>query len=81
MLYSVYVIKSKRDDSLYIGLSTDIKKRLSNHNQGLSKYTKGHLPYRPVFISFFPDKFTAANFEKYLKTASGKAFINKRLIK
>ena len=80
MKYFVYVLLSQKDNSLYVGLTSNINRRLKEHRDGLGKFTKGHLPYKLVFVSVFPDKFIAARFEKYLKTASGKAFIRKRII-
>ena len=80
MKYYVYILKSFKDRSLYIGLTTNLGKRLVEHKKGLGKFTKGHLPYKLIFYCAFPDKFIAAKFEKYLKTASGKAFLRKRLI-
>lgn len=81
MKYYVYILLSQKDGSLYVGLTHDIKKRLKEYQNGLGNFTKGHLPYKIIFVSIFADKFIAARFEKYLKTASGKAFIHKRLIK
>jgi len=80
MKYFVYILLSQKDSSLYVGLTHDIKKRFGEHQNGLGKFTKGHLPYKLVFVSMFSDKFIAARFERYLKSASGKAFIRKRLI-
>ena len=81
MNYFVYLLESVKDHSLYVGLTTNIIERIKEHNHGLSNYTKGHLPYKIMFYCVFPDKFIAARFEKYLKSASGKAFINKRFLK
>ena len=78
-MYYAYVLKSKKDNSLYIGLTKNLKKRIEQHSDG-NGYTKGHLPYKLVFYSAFSSKLIAASFEKYLKSASGKAFINKHLI-
>jgi len=80
MKYIVYILISQKDKSLYIGLTTNLKDRLTEHQLGLSNFTKGHLPYKIIFYCVFPDKFIAARFEKYLKSASGKAFLRKRLI-
>src|SRR3990167_10854166 len=59
MKYYVYILLSIKDGSLYVGLTHDIKKRLREHENGLSGFTKGHLPYKLVFVSIFPDKFIA----------------------
>lgn len=79
-MHYIYVIKSIKDNSLYIGLSNNLKKRLSEHNLGKSKFTKGHLPYKLLTYIAFSNRSIAANFEKYLKTASGKAFMKKRFL-
>jgi len=47
---------------------------------GSSKFTKGHLPWKLVFYSAFPNKQKAKDFELYLKSGSGKAFVYKRLV-
>jgi putative endonuclease len=43
-MYYIYLIKSKKDNKLYIGLTTDLRKRLIEHNQGLTKSTKNRRP-------------------------------------
>lgn len=79
-MHYTYILKSKKDKTLYIGITDNIPKRFKEHNLGLNKFTKGHLPYKIVFYCAFNNRNMAAKFEKYLKTASGKAFTNKRLI-
>lgn len=44
-MYYVYLIKSKNDNKLYIGITNDLRKRFSEHNQGLNQSTK----YRRLF--------------------------------
>lgn len=42
--WSVYLLQCA-DTTFYIGISTDVDKRLANHNAGLgAKYTRGRLP-------------------------------------
>ena len=50
------------------------------HNSGKSKFTKGHLPWELVWYSAFKNKKKAENFELYIKSGSGKAFVYKRLV-
>lgn len=77
--FIVYLIKSQKDNSLYVGCTTDIDKRLSEHNQGMSQYTEPKRPWVIEWYCTFYDKAMAYNFEQYLKTGSGRAFISKRI--
>lgn len=80
IMYYVYIIKSKIDDRLYVGFSTDLQKRIKSHNSGKSIHTAKYKPWFLVFYSAFKNIKTAKQFEEYLKSHSGKAFINKRLV-
>jgi predicted GIY-YIG superfamily endonuclease len=79
-MFFVYIIQSLSDDSFYIGVTGDIEKRLSEHNDGSAKYSSAHRPYRLISYTAFTDKQKALAFEKYLKSGSGFAFRNKHLI-
>ena len=79
-MYYVYILYSKSTKKLYSGYSLDIKKRLLEHNKGLNQSTKYGRPWRLVWYSGFESKNKAINFEQYLKTGSGKAFLYKRFI-
>lgn len=81
MIY-VYVLISKRDSKqIYIGCTANLKKRLEKHNSGAVSHTKKFKPWKIEFYIAFSDEETAWNFERYLKTHSGRAFLRKRLIK
>jgi predicted GIY-YIG superfamily endonuclease len=78
----VYILQSiNSPKQLYIGKSGDLKKRITSHNQGLTPSTKRYKPWKLLWASWFSHKYLANDFEKYLKTGSGYAFRNKRLIK
>lgn len=80
-MYYVYTIQSEKyPNRFYSGFSNDPMKRLLDHNSGKSTHTKMFKPWKLIFHAAFTDKQTALNFERYLKTASGIAFRNKRLI-
>ena len=80
-MYYVYIIRSIKDpEQIYVGYTSDLKKRLSNHNCGTTPHTEKYAPWElEVCIGFrSPEK--AFEFEKYLKSGSGRAFKNKRLL-
>ena len=76
----VYLLQSiKFPDQTYVGLTDDLRSRFSEHNRGRSPHTAKHRPWRLVSYLAFSDERKAIEFERYLKTASGRAFANKRL--
>jgi len=79
-VYFVYILESQKDQSLYVGSTEDVKKRLAEHNSGKSKYSSAKIPYVLKWFCAFPNKQQALKFEKYLKQGSGFAFTRKHLI-
>jgi putative endonuclease len=77
--YAVYILKCS-NDTYYTGFTTNIQNRLKAHNNKEVHYTKDKLPLCLIHISFFINKKKAYDFERYLKSGSGIAFRNKRLI-
>ena len=76
----VYLIQSiPSPDQRYVGIASNIEKRLSAHNEGRSPHTSKYKPWKLVtYVAFSSDE-KAREFEKYLKTGSGRAFAKKRL--
>jgi len=79
-MYYVYILHSQKDESRYIGVTTDLEKRLQQHNRGDSAYSNTKRPYKIIWYAVFVSKEKAYAFEKYLKSSSGYAFTKKRLI-
>jgi len=79
-MHYVYILKSQKDGSFYIGMTEDLKQRLTEHNQHCSTYSSSKAPFDIAWYSAFTTKQLAINFEKYLKSSSGFAFRNKHLI-
>ena len=80
-MWYVYVIRSVRyTGQEYTGATANLKRRLADHNAGKSGHTAKFAPWKLVWYSAFPDKYKALNFERYLKSHSGRAFAQKRLI-
>lgn len=79
-MYYCYILQSLKDKSYYIGLSADLKERLKQHNNGEAQYSSTKKPFKLAWYGAFETKAKAQGFEKYLKSSSGFAFRNKRLI-
>jgi predicted GIY-YIG superfamily endonuclease len=80
-MYSVYLIKSKSfSEKLYVGYTTNLDKRFASHNSGNSAHTTKYKPWQLLVYFCFAEKQKAAAFERYLKSQSGRAFIQKRLL-
>ena len=76
----VYILQSESDpESFYVGSTEDLKNRLLKHNAGEVPHTSKLRPWRIKTAIAFTNEPQARNFERYLKTASGRAFAKKRL--
>jgi putative endonuclease len=64
---------------LYTGMTNNIEERLQRHNQGYELATKYRRPFELIFYAAFRTRLEAAEFEKYLKTGSGKRFIQTKV--
>jgi predicted GIY-YIG superfamily endonuclease len=77
-MYYVYSLKCK--DGYYVGCTNNLKERINRHKTGNVPATTKRLPVRLIFYFAIDDKYIAFNFEKYLKSGSGRSFIKKHLI-
>lgn len=78
MMYYVYILLCA-NGRLYVGCTSNLKERKKRHENGQVKATKNVLPIKLKFYCCFPNKYLAYNFEKYLKSGSGRAFTKKHL--
>lgn len=78
-MYYSYILWSSKSANFYFGSTKDLRLRFKQHNAGLSKATAPYKPWKLVWYGAFEDKKLAEDFERYLKTGSGKAFAYKRL--
>ena len=81
-MYYTYVLRStKQKGAVYIGSTADLKKRIIEHNSNISAgHTKKFTPWEIETYIAFSNLQEAKDFERYLKSNSGKAFLRKRLI-
>ena len=79
-MYYTYILRSSKSDIFYYGYTRGLRRRLLEHNSGQTKFTKGHAPWKLVWYCAFESLQMAKDFELYLKSGSGKAFVYKRLV-
>jgi predicted GIY-YIG superfamily endonuclease len=71
----VYIVKSiNYPTQYYVGVTSDPGARLRAHNAGLSPHTAEHRPWRTLVVVEFDEEEPALEFERYLKTGSGREF-------
>ena len=79
-MYYVYVLQSlKNPDWLYKGSTSDLKKRVNEHNHGKNFSTAPYAPFKLIYYEAYLLKQDAEAREKYLKTSMGMRVIKKQL--
>ena len=78
MFYN-YILQSEKNKILYVGYTTDLRRRLKEHNQGLDKSTKTYRPWKLIYYEACLDEDYAKRRENYLKTSQGQRLLKRRL--
>ena len=71
-MYYTYILRSIRDRKLYIGYTTNLERRLTEHQMGKSISTACRRPFQLIFYEAFLDEKSAKRRESYFKTTKGK---------
>ena len=80
-MYYVYLLRSQTHPyQTYIGSTSDLRKRLAEHNAGKSIHTNKFKPWELMTYIALPEKHLAETFERYLKSGSGRAFAKRHLL-
>jgi len=78
-MYTVYIIKSSKNDHYYVGFTSDIAKRIFYHNSGKNRSTKNKGPWELIYAENFDDKKVAWLREKQIKSYKGGEAFRKLL--
>jgi predicted GIY-YIG superfamily endonuclease len=74
----VYVLQSlSNPKQIYTGITANLKKRLAEHNAGRTTHTSKFTPWKIRAATAFISEERATAFERYLKSGSGRAFLNR----
>jgi len=77
--FYIYVLISEKDKKFYTGYTSDLKRRITEHNEGLVPSTKNRQPLKLVYWEGCLAQTDALVREKYLKTAWGKRYLKNRI--
>ncbi|MBI5004793.1 MAG: GIY-YIG nuclease family protein [Candidatus Lloydbacteria bacterium] len=75
----VYILKSEKFPKTYVGSTTDLERRLKEHNSGKHNYTSKFLPWIIIHSEEYSLLAEARKREKYLKSAVGRKYIKKNI--
>jgi len=77
-MFYVYILRSiNNPEHFYVGYTNDLKKRIKDHNSGVSIHTNKFRPWKIRGYLAFDCKEKAEKFETYLKTGNGRMFSKK----
>lgn len=78
-MYYVYVLQSETDDGFYIGFSTDLRRRMKEHQEGKAFATSYRGPWRLIYYEAYLEEQDALGREQYLKSGGGRRFLKSQL--
>lgn len=74
-MVTVYALKSKDRNYIYVGQTTDLADRIARHNNGREQTTRAYAPFELIYDELHPNRVEARVREKYLKSGAGKEFL------
>ncbi|WP_289031644.1 GIY-YIG nuclease family protein [uncultured Algoriphagus sp.] len=78
-VYYANVLKSKGFNYFYKGHCSNLKKRLKQHNSGMTRSTRPYIPFEIVYFEEFETLQEAIKRERYFKTSRGRKFLKEKL--
>ena len=77
-MYYVYILKSDLNGDIYVGSTENVQKRLSLHNAGKVKSTKGYRPWKLLESEEFSSRSEAVQKERFLKNHQQKEILKRK---
>ena len=77
-MYYIYAIQSDKDGRIYVGFTSNLEKRLTEHNHGQTRSTKFYIPWKIIYFEICSTRKEARTREKYWKSGIGKEILKAR---
>jgi len=78
-MFYTYFLYSEKYDETYIGFTSDLRKRIIEHNNGLTPSTRRYKPWKLIYYEACLEEKDAKRREGYLKTTQGSRLLKRRL--
>jgi putative endonuclease len=78
-MWFAYALRSEKDGRLYVGMASDLKVRIEQHNRGYNRSTKARVPFELFYVEECGSREEARRREKFLKSGTGREFLKRRL--
>ena len=78
-MHYVYVLRSAREDGLYIGYSANLRRRFMQHSEGTARATAHRRPWTLIYYEAYLDPTDALGRERHLKSGAGRRFLKTQL--
>jgi putative endonuclease len=79
-VFYFYLLQSTFDNGLYIGYSSDLKRRLRQHLRGAAPATSYRGPWTLIYYEVYRERADAEGRERFLKSGSGRKLLRKQLV-
>jgi len=71
-MFYVYILKSEKNGKLYKGFTSDLRRRIKEHNAKGPAFTKNNGPWKLIYYEAFVSERDARREEKFLKSGKGR---------
>ncbi len=78
-MFQLYILKSLKDNSYYIGITNNLKRRFKEHNKGRVTSTKNKKPFSLYYSEIFESRSSAVKREKYFKSLKKRVAIERAI--
>ena len=79
-MYCVYVIYSESVNKYYIGQTSNLTRRIEEHNTRNDRYTSNKGPWKLMYFEEFESRSEAMKREKFFKTGKGREYWKNKLL-
>ena len=74
-MFTVYIIYSANSDRFYVGYTSDLVKRIHEHNSGMNTSTANSHDWVVQFSRKFENRIQAVEFENFIKKKKSRKYI------